>query len=47
MSVYENYVKNDLPLDTMWADIDYMDDYKLLTISKDSYSKLPENVAPI
>jgi alpha-glucosidase (family GH31 glycosyl hydrolase) len=37
----------DLPLDTMWADIDYMDDYKLFTISPQSYSKLPEHVQEI
>jgi len=31
--VYNNYKLFDLPLDTMWADIDYMEDYKLFTIS--------------
>ncbi len=28
----------------MWADIDYMDDYKLFTISKQSYPNLAEKV---
>lgn len=31
--VVDNYEKYDLPIDTMWADIDYMDDYKVFTIS--------------
>ena len=31
----------------MWADIDYMDDYKLFTISQQSYAKLPDYVAEI
>jgi len=32
-TVVEQYEKYDLPIDTMWADIDYMDDYKVFTIS--------------
>lgn len=42
--VYLEYQKNDLPLDTMWADIDYMDDYKLFTISNKSYPNLAKKV---
>jgi len=32
--VYGLYGKNKLPLDAMWADIDYMDQYKGFTVSK-------------
>ena len=32
--VYQNYSAFQIPLDTMWADIDYMDDYKVFTISQ-------------
>jgi len=31
----------------MWADIDYMDDYKLFTISQQSYKNLPAYVKKI
>lgn len=31
--VVDQYEAFDLPIDTMWADIDYMDDYKIFTIS--------------
>lgn len=46
INVYNTYISKDfdLPLDTMWADIDYLDDYKLFTIAPTSYSKLPEYV---
>lgn len=45
--MYQDYKKFDLPLDTMWADIDYMDDYKLFTISNQSYPNLPAKVAEL
>lgn len=31
----------------MWADIDYLDDYKLFTIAPQSYSDLPEKVSTV
>jgi len=31
----------------MWADIDYMDDYRIFTIAQASYSRLPELVSAI
>ena len=32
--VIENYEKNELPLDTIWSDIDYMVDYEDFTIDE-------------
>lgn len=31
----------------MWADIDYMDDYKVFTISPQTYPSLPDKVKQI
>ncbi|MFM7855816.1 MAG: TIM-barrel domain-containing protein [Flammeovirgaceae bacterium] len=45
--VVDNYTKAYLPLDTMWADIDYMDDYKVFTISNVSCGKLSNQVKAI
>lgn len=45
--VYENYKKFNIPLDTMWGDIDYMDDYKVFTYSNQTYADLPEKVHQI
>lgn len=36
-----NYSKNDLPLDTIWNDIDYMDHYKDFTVAPDRYPAGP------
>lgn len=46
-NVVLNYTAYDLPLDTMWADIDYMDDYKIFTISQSRYSHLASNVSAL
>lgn len=45
--VYNDYQKYNIPLDTMWADIDYMDDYKVFTISPESYPNLANHVTQI
>ncbi len=34
VEVYKNYETNKFPLDVMWADIDYMDEYKDFTIGE-------------
>jgi alpha-glucosidase len=44
---YQGYKTYNLPLDTMWGDIDYMDDYKVFTYSQQSYPDLPDKVKQI
>ena len=31
-NVIKQYAKNDIPLDTIWSDIDYMKDYETFTV---------------
>lgn len=47
LEVYENYNKNDMPLDMIYLDIDYMENYKDFTVDSKKYSdlkKLTENL---
>jgi alpha-glucosidase (family GH31 glycosyl hydrolase) len=44
-AVVAKYAANKLPLDTMWSDIDYMQDYKVFTIDQDNFSDLGAFVA--
>jgi alpha-glucosidase (family GH31 glycosyl hydrolase) len=37
MDVAKNFKEHDLPLDTMWSDIDYMVDYIDFTIDNKRY----------
>jgi alpha-D-xyloside xylohydrolase len=41
MECVANYSKNDLPLDTIWNDIDYMDHYKDFTVAPDRFPAVP------
>lgn len=38
-----NYTANDIPLDGMWADLDYLQDYKMFTLS-DQYQDLGDKI---
>lgn len=37
LDVIKNYEANDLPLDTIWSDIDYMIDYEDFTIDESRF----------
>lgn len=37
LDVVKNYEANDLPLDTIWSDIDYMIDYEDFTIDESRF----------
>ena len=40
-AVYEGYTKNDMPLDMIYMDIDYMQDYKDFSVNKERFPNLP------
>lgn len=40
MYVIANYTKNDIPLDTMWSDIDYLYNYRDFTYDPVRYDNL-------
>ena len=39
--VYENYMANELPIDTFWGDIDILQDYRIFTLNQKSFVDLP------
>ncbi len=43
-NVYENYISNELPIDTFWGDIDILQDYRIFTIDKNNFYDLPNLV---
>ena len=40
-AVYEGYAQNDMPLDMIYMDIDYMQDYKDFSVNKERFPDLP------
>lgn len=38
----KGYEENDIPLDTMWSDIDYMQFYRDFTYDKERFQDLPQ-----
>jgi len=45
--IRDNYKKNSLPLDTLWSDIDYLENYKDFTFDKTNFEGLPDLVAEL
>jgi alpha-glucosidase (family GH31 glycosyl hydrolase) len=39
--VYENYISNQLPIDTFWGDIDILQDYRIFTLNQQEFADLP------
>ena len=46
-NLVSNYYKHEIPLDTIWSDIDYMDKYEDFTIDPVNFSGLPDLVERI
>ena len=42
--VIKNYTDNKIPMDGMWADIDYLDAYKIFTVSP-AYPTFKDSIA--
>ena len=41
-NVYNNYISKKIPLDTMWIDIDGMNNYEIFTLNKKHFNDLPK-----
>jgi len=39
--VFDKYTNFNIPLDTLWSDVDYMDNYKDFTIDLKNFAGLP------
>ena len=40
-NVHKNYISNGIPIDTMWIDIDSLDNFKIFTLNKTDFPNLP------
>ena len=45
--VYENYISNELPIDTFWGDIDVLQDYRIFTLNQENFHDLPSLIEEI
>jgi alpha-glucosidase (family GH31 glycosyl hydrolase) len=45
--VVDNYLRHEIPVDTLWADIDYMYKYEDFTLDRENFEKLPSIVENI
>ena len=43
--VYENYMANELPIDTFWGDIDILQNYRIFTLNLENFGDLPSLVS--
>ena len=43
-NVYNNYIERKIPIDSMWIDIDAMENYKIFTLNKQHFKNLPKVV---
>ena len=40
-TVYESYIRHQLPFDTLWGDIDILQDYRIFTLNQENFRNLP------
>ena len=45
--VYNNYISNELPIDTFWGDIDILQDYRIFTLNEKNFANLPNLIHEI
>ncbi len=43
-NVYNNYIERKIPIDSMWIDIDAMENFKIFTLNKQHFKNLPNVV---
>ena len=43
-NIYEAYKEKNIPIDTMWIDIDSMKEYQIFTLDEEKFKELPEYV---
>ena len=46
-NVYNNYIEKKIPIDSMWIDIDAMENYKIFTLDQQNFKDLPKVIENI